>query len=503
MKVLRLLVVAMVIASGFSSCQSVPIIFNMIDFKPMSMEDAEAQSRTVVLRNSAKMEFSNNAQPLPMMFKQWDINIFKSWEKGVDYKVETIPAGTKVKILGVVHTETMGFYPFLLAHHTRYLVETPDGRRGTAFIPEAIEGLKVGFHNVPDTTMTISRVRIEKLEGGSGMRFWFKMKEDGKEYTMNEADLRVRGQLPVYHDGPGIFMEQEELNLIKGMTLSEVEDMIAPTFNISREGGRLVAKFPFVHFKDGVNLRSGMDIPLKKKDGELIADGYEFRDPVDFSGMGNLYQNLYSLNSEADNTSIQKHQIKYGYYEHPRFDVWSSFEFQPIARKLFGVVIGLILFLIAFIFAIPLLARLVFYIRPLTNKQVKLLSGFLYIVIYLAVVYYFLIYQDIILLIITIVSVIIAFDALYSDIRRHRCERCHAVDLVEYDGTEHRPTEVTTRETVLKDRRNRRWRFMTFLVKEYWSDHYVCRQCGYHYQTNHSRAYTKTPVIRKRTVKRY
>ncbi len=505
MKAFRLFLSAIAAAACLNSCQSVPIIFDMIDFKPMSLEDAESQANTVVLRNSAKMEFSNNPQPFPTFFQQWERDIFKTWEQGKDYKVETIPAGTKVKILAVVHQESMGFYPFLLAEHTRHLVELPDGRRGTAFIPQAVEGLKVGFHNGPnkDTTMTVSRVRTESIRDGRGIRFWFKMEEDGKEYNMTEADLRVRGQLPVYHDGMGIYLEQSQLDSLKSKTLPEIEGMIAPTFNISRESGKLIAKFPFVQFKDGNMIHSGLEVPLRKKGGEFIAEGYEFAETNDVSELAGLMGFLHRLNSVAEKTSIKKHILDYGYYEHPRFYAWSSFEFNPWARKIFGVFIGIILFFLVFVFGFPWLARLIFFIKPLTNKQVKTLSSALYLVVYIATVYYFMIYSDFILLILTVVTVWIAFDALYSDIKFLRCESCHSVGTVVHDKTTHDHTVIDPFTTTIHTKKGRRWTFLSFLVTKSWHEHYICLNCGSRFRLNHKRSYVKTPKVPVRTKKRW
>ncbi len=490
MKKLKLILIASILTLGLNSCRTMSSVYNIMDFKPM--ETSEAEPHTVTLRNSAVMEFSGHSSPLPL-FRQWDTNVFGDWEKGKDYKTASIPAGTKVKILAVVHTNQMVYYPFLLAEHTRYLVETPDGKRGTAFIPEAVEGLKVGFHNMPDTTMTISRVRIERINQGKGMKFWFKMKEDGKEYTMKEADLRVRGQLPVYHDGEMVILKKKDLDSLEGKTLAEVESIIAPTYNISKEGGKLVAKFPFALYAEGDIAYSGVAVPLIRKDGKLVADSYKFMKEENMNELSKIVKLIYGFEKISYQTSIRSASTGFGYYSYPRISFISSHLMSPMVRTIVGILLGIILFFVTFIFIVPLLARLVFYIKPLSNQQVKKISGFIFIIIYIGFIVYFNLYTSILALIISIIIAKQAYEFLYTYIDLRRCSVCHAVGMVKFtesiihsDRTDLDPNVYLRTTTYSSGKRvtgRTYWLFRVLKRTRIWSDNYVCTKCGHRHST--------------------
>ncbi len=501
MKNLGHIVLAFLALVCMSSCKTVDALYGIVDFKPMEAQEAEAGIHTVVLRSGATMEFSARRSPLPM-FEQWSKDVFKAWEKGKDYRTEHIPAGTRVRILAVVHTKQMGYYPFLLAQHTRYLVETPDGRRGTAFIPEAVEGLKVGFHNVPDTCMTISRVRIEPLNGGKDMKFHFRMKEDGKEYTMREADLRVRGQLPVYHDGEMAIISGKTLEQIEGKTLGEVEELIAPTYNISRVNGKLTARFPFVRYEKGGELYSCVDVPLKKREGGYVAEGYELSGKQDFRDIASLAGSISKFQALSYSTSIRSHAVSYGYYSYPRWNSFSSHMMNPTARTIAGMLLGIVLFFAAFLLMVPLLARIVFYIKPLSNAQVKKISSAMFIMIYIFAVIYFGIYSSLVALVLSFLLAKLAHGYLYKYIDIRRCPKCHAVGLVKHTGHttnyDYRIRENTPRLEKIEEFlgvRKIRERFHYYHQvwhHQSWTDNYVCRKCGHkgHIRTNKTTAET-------------
>ncbi len=520
MRKLKSFILTIAAAFALSSCTTVYSLYNKIDFVPLELDEAYSDPHSVVLRSSAQIEFSNNSAPLPL-YDPNATDIFdsvQSWTKGKDYNTGTISAGTKVKILAVILPDNANAKPMLFSRNVRYLVETQDGRRGTAFIPQAVEGLMVPVRETGEL-MTVSRVRAEakKEWGRTAYDYYFRMKEDGKEYTVGEIDFRLNDQLPVYRYGLVSFIKQKQLDRIEGKTLPEVEALIEPTYNISSEGGRLVANFPFIYFEKDDASYSNLKVPLVRKNGVYVAGGYELageQKDDEFSALTNFIAKftIYTFRISSKNLATE-----YGYSLFPRFGSFNTFLVPGMLKIVVGVILGFILYLILFLLVIPKIARSIFYIKPLTNKQVAWIAGTIYFVLFIASIVYFGMF-DIISLIFVIMVMRAMYCNLFNELDLTRCETCHEVgSIVQVDKKVH--MDVTTSEQKTKteqvvdhvvrhtrvtktkwETKTHTWdepiyrsvqrKYVLFSRRIKWTDYYQCSVCGQ--KVNYKRSSTET-----------
>ncbi len=510
-----------------SSCTTVPAIYTLLDFVELTPAEAADSQRTVQLRNAAQIEFSNQRTPLPPVRMDGE-DLFAKWTEGEEYRVGTISAGTSVKVLALVFSEGTEEYPYIISDRVRYLVELPDGQRGTAHIPEVAEGMKVMLKATGEE-MTIARVRIENVpaEGFNKAykKYYYKMEENGEEYRLADLDCRNKRHLPVYRDGTIVFLDDVRLNSISGMTLQQLEAHIAPTFNISRQNGKLVAHFPFINYTTGDDYYSHLEVTLARQDTLIVAESYALANLQHPSEYSWLTRTFFDIQNFTYKTTIKKDASHFAYYAFPRFNAWNSYYLNSIARIALGVAVGFFFFAIFFIYILPKLAHSIFYIRRLTNPQVKWISVLLYLIVMSLAVVYFGLYDPISLIFVLLIFMVM-YGVLYNELDLTRCEVCHRVGTIEQtdhvvlnegtttDGQVHHGSKrvqvgvkVTTttyrtryggshsvehREPIYRDVR---YSFVRFFYHKKWKDFYKCTNCGQRIVYNRSRHSTYTQVV--------
>ncbi len=493
------------------SCTSVPALYNAIDFAEMTPEEVETSPRIVKLRYKTQVEFSNERTPLPV-YKEKSADAMGDWAVGSEYEVATIPAGTQVKVLALVFCEGNTSQPYIIGSDVRYLVELPDGRRGTASVPEVVEGMKVKVIATGEE-MTIARVRVENVPAKDGRnaykKYFYKMEENGQEYKIADLDCRNKRHFPVYLCGTIVFVDDEGIEAIPGMTLQQLEAHIAPPFNISRSEGKLVAYFPFINYTKGDDYYSHLEVTLAKQDTVFVAEDYKLANLQHLSEYSWLTRAVFNYTMFNYKTSIKKDAGQFAYYAFPRFSFWNSYYFNNTMRMILGIVVGLLLFIVCFLYILPKIARSIFYIRSLSNPQVKWLSVAVYVAVMIPTVLYFSLY-DPISLVIVIFTFVFMYGLLYEQLELTRCEVCHSVDTIvqtdhivlsegkETDGVVHHGTKkvhvadrVTTRTyntsvgtsksfEVKREPiyRQRSYRFIQVFYHKNWKDCYKCKHCG-------------------------
>lgn len=401
-------------------------LMDRIDYLPLDAQDVDQRAKTVTVRNATTL------------------TTYAGTSIHSDQKEVKVKAGTRVRVLAQAYE---GGRPGHKANRSTFIIELPDGTRGTALLPEAFVGER-GLvykgtsdpHAAPDTVV-VTDIRLEPTNNPYSTpvyQYTQKHLTTGETETKKSAPVWQRDLiLPLADLQWGLYFRDARQieEQLKGRTLAQADSLLLPAQYVGRsEDGRTMAVYSHIApTHTGKGTGSGLVLYFEK--GRMTEVGKMGGQSLAWS------QRLPGMQWWGSHPALTPGGWKV-YADYPRF---GGFHFWWFGR-LFRPLIGLLLVALCFVAGMALPWLLAHYawgrISLLPNWVVLLLTYVTQALVLWAVFCLTLWGTGVIWLLCGILLMVFLFTTvLYTqtlDFRGSRCPRCHHMGCVYQVGTRDR-----------------------------------------------------------------
>lgn len=369
-------------------------------------------------------------------------DIYWQAAKGGKYEAAgTIPAKTKLRVLGALPVT-----PEQIAQGTSpdtgvylyYIVELPNGSRVLAKVPEAVMGLKTRLKK------TGEEVKIHKVvEGKSYVEFYAEGHDEF--YKLSELKALPHGRT-FYNPAripERIAAEKLEKRFV-GKSLQQVEQEYMLADRITVNKGAKTAYFLGIMAERDSTALWPLTLTVVNDTVRMIdwSNGYRAMNrmwpwtPIQvLITKKGLTEGEYKPDSRFKGVLLDTNIGTMCQAARWSQTTWvgNIFVFGPTARLVISIIIGMIMVMVFYGIILRRIAKLVYYIKPLSNSAVEVLA----LVVYLPLVALTLFFGNMGNLggiFIMLVLVFLIFGGFQTSVEYSRCPHCHAVNKIRYVG---------------------------------------------------------------------
>ncbi len=391
-------------------------LWNLIDYSSMKVGQVRERSHEVTLR--------------------WSTDLRVVDADGQE-QVRRLPAGTPVRVLAICYDlpderVLLSYKPW-----AEYQIELRDGTRGLAVVPETATGLEVKVE--VDGRLEPRRVvRVERLaenpmksETKRSDYPYLYVLDSGEKLAFEPLYWPIRGQMPVYTwrspDKEYLIVDRlavfdRDLNRLKGDSLAAIEALYEPAQSVVVKGSRKYAFLPSVDVlqNDSLLYRTLMLVFENDTLADYHISGQSTRSLPFFSHL---------INSHI---RYNPNYVRAGYYAAYPLGEGVGSRLLPLwaARGVVGLADAALLLLLAFVVSWGL-RHTVIYLRPLSNRWLKVVGVLCILVVYHLYLFYF----SMVSVNMFFVYVALILSAMFwsADVNG-RCPYCHTVKGLKFLG---------------------------------------------------------------------